>query len=429
MESRALPPKTITIKLSEEKPTCLVETKEHDIKIKAGMSEKTVYKNEKNNIFYVAKQPKPRNANTVFKFTTSTSSAEQHLKDLYLSATFNEVVAPMVAKALFGDAVAVPENYLHIDEKRMPTILSKQVKYLNEFLEQRKMMQGKKTPNDWSNIKKLPVRADLELTSDEAIIIGKLYAIALITNHWDIFNNINMANAGYITNEKNELIPTVIDWGNVFHIGFVGLTCDENTLEIKDDFNNAHVPHPSELKKECITGFTYSIPFDSVPFPYLPRQLVADLFLMGEDEIGKAIFQGFANMIEIAAKKVRSHPNIIQETINKSFDRISYDKNCEEQFINVKKLKITNINRYFFGIFKPKNENDYTLENILKERIEFLDNNIHRFRSTESIQQMAEEILGLYRESQRIISLLPERFLQGEKVPEGRMRVSCVPHT
>lgn len=289
-----------------------------------------------------------------------------------------EKLGPLVAKALWGDAVVVPETFYPTDiNTKDPQILTRFLKAkadeepFKEFmrpllnnvgLEKLSMLsedefvkffkknaalshftlslndvklptnadetaikafyQTMKTnpalcavevesPNFWLELKaaapnmQLPKAADLKITPEQKKILGKLYAMALITGHYDILNNINGTNSGSMAGK-----PVCVDWGNSFMIGFGGLTKDENIFQAK--MGEGKNQNPISLimgsadyttlqqqwssQEYGIGSNEFTFPFLEHVFPYLPRLLVQDIFNLDDPDV----FAGFKEFVEMA---------------------------------------------------------------------------------------------------------------------------------
>ena len=142
-----------------------------------------------------------------------------HLNDLLLEAAFGEVLYQLIGQTLF-DSFEATESYLHIDNGTgEPGIISKFRLDFNEFIE-KKLQAAIKTKmvsaRDWDT-HPIPSLEALDFNPQENYLLGKLYAVALITNDWDLVNNIMLSNSGCIgTTDSAEKIM-VVDGGNKFH--------------------------------------------------------------------------------------------------------------------------------------------------------------------------------------------------------------------
>lgn len=294
-----------------------------------------------------------------------------------------EKLGPLVAKALWGDAIVVPETYYPVEfNYNEPQILSRVLKeepateqfceFLGPILNKmclnristlgeepfldffrknadKKYFTFSSTDNDASNLAptaddsmvrayyqkmqqrpdlcrmeiespsvwlelkkadpsmKLPKLAELGLTPAQKQITGKLYAMALITGHYDIFNNINAVNSGSMSGK-----PACVDWGNNFMIGFGGLTKDEIAFNAemgsesnKNLFQLIVSSQDDEALLQEWASMEYGIgsnefafPYIELVFPYFPRQLVQDIFNLDDPDI----FSGFAEFVQLAAQ-------------------------------------------------------------------------------------------------------------------------------
>lgn len=214
-----------------------------------------------------------------------------HKDELRDAATATSVIASNIAREIFP-CLRVPDNHLACLPDGTPIVLSKLLPEEEKFVEFLKETNPIKTinpkkPTDWKDLLK---RSELILTEEQANVLGQIYYIALLLGHWDILNNIDLTNSGSVI-INNKLMPCIVDWGNCLGIGFGGVSQDLTA------FSNPQFKD-LELKTgaDPLTGFTGSVPFDTIVYPRLPRQLARDLFnLTGDDKISQAMLTGFKN--------------------------------------------------------------------------------------------------------------------------------------
>ncbi|MFI4957073.1 MAG: hypothetical protein ACHQAX_07705 [Gammaproteobacteria bacterium] len=271
-----------------------------------------------------------------------------HVSDTLCTFMHSEILGPKVARALWGDAIVVPDTFypahynpqnpqvisrfLRADSSRQedqfceflqPKINAYALKILND-LPLPKFMDLKnecgdlftlseenalsiKSPRFWTGLQKieptaqLPRLKDLNLNNLQKQIIGKLYAVALITGHYDVFNNIDGTNSGSIDGK-----PVSVDWGNGFISAFGGLTKVECTdtariqLLLEKDARTLQQEWTS--RPFNIRFNEHVMPFSDEVFPYLPRMLVQDLYDLNDPDI----FAGFNVFVEIAYQNLNN---------------------------------------------------------------------------------------------------------------------------
>lgn len=290
-----------------------------DEKNLSGLNPKAIYTNPEGARF-ILKVEKKRTVHNIYDPSTSKMSdpdrkaffdtspalsAKQtlHVAQLRDGATAMSVIASDIAKKLCPN-MAIPANVLVRLEDGTPAVLSRFLCFENgesaklvEFLSEKSVIKEKEakvqaetglsmTPKDWP--KQISV-SELELTEKEAFILGQIYYAGLLMGHWDLFNNINLSNSGYVIDENGALIPSIVDWGNCLGVGFGGVSQDASS------FNNPELD-PKVSEDNLITGFKGSVPFDSIVYPQLPRQLAAGLFDLdpsNPDKINQAVLSGF----------------------------------------------------------------------------------------------------------------------------------------
>ncbi len=318
----------------------------------------------------------------------------QHLNDLLFEAAFGEVLYQLIAKRLCK-SFEPTENYLHIDQETgEPGIISKFRIDFNEFIEKKLQVAIKKkmmSAGEWAT-QIIPNRDDLDFSPHENYLLGKLYALALLTNDWDLVNNIMLSNAGCLGSSDSSSKIMVVDGGNKFHFGFGGLTCDETSFQ-NIEFN----PHSTETHP--LTGFVSTLPFDGAVYLKLPRLLIPDLFLLTNPNV----FKGFKEAIEEARAALAANPFCIRQAIKEVELFITADSH-EETIKRFKDKRSTLINHsYYFST----SDSQYSLDTVLKARCHSLQISCARIEAGVSVEKINSELLQEYR-----ISQIPEIGIQ-----------------
>jgi hypothetical protein len=365
---------------------------------------------------YILKRPKKRTFSTIFKESFPTDLVQfrewtledfcqakaslppltiarlepyvLHLKDLLFEAAFGEILYQRIAQALFNKSFAATENYLHIDkETGVSCIISQFCPSFNEFLDKRLSALVKKRKMSVSEWDEHPAlrRDDLQFNTNEYYLLGKLYALALITNDWDLVNTIMLSNAGCMGDSSYANKIMVVDGGNKFHFGFDGLTCDETAFE-NNTFN------PKSTKKHPLKGYEHTLPFDEEVHLQLPRLLVPDLFSL----TNPAVYKGFQEGINEAKTALISNPFCIRQAIREAGYFITADSHKE----TLKRFwgkDGTLLNRSFYY---PRSSSTYNLESLLKSRCYSLVGICRRLEHGESEESINETTLTLYQKAQ-----------------------------
>ena len=198
----------------------------------------------------------------------------QHVNDLVLSHAALEVIAPRIGAAIMGDLLVAPQNCLHLHEGK-PLLISASVGMLEEFLSE--PFSDVTSPDYWLS-HPAPSFAELVKTEEQATILGQAYFVALLLDHYDLVNNINLSNFGYIRSKDGGLTLSIVDWGNCLGVGFGGLSADESAFS-NPQFAKASkwCRRPSSLPGDNM-GFQYVMPMGKIVYPLLPRQVVPNLF-------------------------------------------------------------------------------------------------------------------------------------------------------
>lgn len=354
---------------------------------------------------FFAKLTKPRKAIDIFTGSLANLSPDElakynfHVRRLVQKNAFLEVLSPQIAKAIFNslsEFIIIPENYFCIygDKEKddsYPFILSKSVgRGFDEFLTRVTAVQGAKTSGDHKE--KKPLKRDelklltnlkdassptVKLSIEQTEVLGKLYYVALLMMHWDIFNTINLSNSGCMVDEDKHLHPVIVDWGNSMGVGFLGVSADQTSFK--------NPAFPSSEGKPGLTGlagFEHTVPFDGVVYPILPRMLVPDLFEMtGKDELSKAMLKGFKEAHRVAMPSLENLAQRIKSSIE-----IVLQHYTAAQDVSYVREKLLETSFYFP---KDDNKNDYTLVNVMRERIHSLDNIIKELDKGNSMENIA----------------------------------------
>lgn len=420
----------------EGQPRSLVDAPSE--KVGVGLSEKS-FRQDDMHAKYIVKNPKSRTLGEIFggavydkelaaliqkykgvRFETSDSIKDEsdrkalkpyikHLQDLLVESALGEIIFSTVSGTLFPDSLASPETYLHIDSKTgVPQVLSKLLDGFNEFLDEKVQdlvpSEGPKptSPDYWTN-RKLPSREELGLSKQEDYLLGKLFAVALLCDDWDLLNNISLANAGCIGETAQARKIAIVDGGNKFHFGFGGLTKSETALK------NPEISSPENLEaKYNIKGFVAALPFEEAVYPHLPRQLVSGLFDLENPEV----YAGFKDAVKEALASLTKNPECIQEAIDSVFQRISL--NSAKEIVaalqdHAPNNKQVNINHsYYFppnpAELESKGEltsKPYTLNSMLRGRLASLQEIIRDIDAQKNPEVIAQEVFALYMDSQR----------------------------
>lgn len=345
----------------------------------------------------VANEDSPQNVLNQAENTLKTTEEEvlklqrqydAHRATLIESQSFLEVLGPCVAEKIFGNFIAVPQNYfcrrmLEGGHHRIPFVLSKGIANFNEFLSFAPIVKDKKAVKDWDG-QALPSRSDLAsiLTPEHAKALGKLHFVALLMGHLDVLNNINLSNSGVVPADDGGLIPAIVDWGNTMGAGFGGLSPAENAFR-NPDIN----PQIDNANNRGLSGFKHCVPFDTMVYPLLPRQLVSDLFDMSSSSaLSQAMLQGFEEAYELASKQ----QNQLDELIPSAIEETLKEHTAEEDRIYMGELLKEN-KRFYFP--QDHSENSYTLVNVIKGRIQSLSSVLKELHEGKSLNEIASERL------------------------------------
>ncbi|HAU1152405.1 TPA: hypothetical protein JBI12_10735 [Legionella pneumophila] len=315
-----------------QKDSTLIQGSESEL-LGKGLTKKLLMINQAQETF-LAKSPEPLSVKEVFrgyipekKLDVTTQAAQKHLFSLELELSFIEVLIPRFMRALFADQLMTPEVYLHVDKDSRIFVLSKLLDDFDEFL-------YSKVTNKFGYIldhKKIPSRKDLDLTEQEAYLVGQLYAAALIFNHWDILNS-RLLNAGKIK-IKGQTKACIVDFGFCVHLSYKGRHTDSLCLDDENFSRGKRINYRFfSLDYNRDYRHRFALPFDTMVGALLPHTLIEDLYqLSGNDRISTAMRNGFAAMIEQADKSIRSNPKLYEEVFSECLQRISNESSVKAE--------------------------------------------------------------------------------------------------
>lgn len=335
-----------------------------------GLNPQSLCYDEKGDLYFL-KTPKTRTDKEIFSNHAphlSSEAKQQHKVELQLQQSLHEMLESCLAKAIFGDMLIVPELDLYLTADKKPLIASKAVAGFQEFLRESKKVANKTKPEEWKGLQFQ--RSELNLAIEHAHVLGSLFYIALLMGHWDVVNNINLSNSGFVaikTVAGIRYLPVIVDWGNCGGVGFGGLSADETA------FQNPYFPSRAKYfgnkADNKITGFQYCIPFDTQVCVGLPRQIVSDLFDMNlnnkseeEKKFCVAMLAGFECARTQAQKSMQGSLNqLIQSCVKETLHHHTDDPQFLSKLINEQ-----------FYLTDKKNDKSFTLAAVLKGRFESL---------------------------------------------------------
>lgn len=255
-----------------------------------------------------------------------------HVVNTLINFMHTEIIGPKIAKAIWKDNMVVPETYYPSDINMLtPKIISKwleqpfdefvQTQLKKYYKEQISLHQDKalivqnlkqmhtdslieivdpsfeeidttnveqirfniKHAKFWhASIIKAPTLYQLGFNAAQKTHLGNLFAVALVTGHYDILNNISGTNSGIVAGTT-----CCVDWGNSFDIGFGGLSKAES-YAARYSAGTGHMSLES-----CY-------PYMGVVNPDLPRMLIPDIFDLNDPHIAS----GFRHYIELAHRSI-----------------------------------------------------------------------------------------------------------------------------
>ncbi len=387
--------KIILFHFNELGPMPVSETEGHPIAkaVSIGFNAKSVYTSDSDEL-YLTKKLFKFNAQDVFNQYLPgkielNPGIEKHLNDLLIESAYLECLAPLIAGRLFKDVLTVPDNYFYVDSNESVIIISKFINGFSEFLTNKHAVKGK-GPGFWEREKKpLPKREDLNLSEREAEIIGTLYAVALLFNHWDFLNNY-FRNSGYVRNDGN-YSACIIDWGQSLHQAELGQLCDSLTVMNPLFKLNAPIQYNFDSSSACFNRYEHSMPFDSRVYPLPKKSLIRDMYEMsGDDETSKTILRGFKNALVTARANLNSNSDLLKEAICDSEHMIAIDSH-----VTFDQLK-RSLNQEYYGFAASPTGSTYCLETLLKERLLDLEKIVVQLEQGRSLTSIAEEVRNEY---------------------------------
>lgn len=362
--------------------------------VSKGMNKKKVIRSQHNE-FFLLKTPGELNVNDVFqnylpqsKISVDSAQLNYHLANLRLEEAFLEILIPRMAAKMFAGVLVVPETYLHIELGHNIWIISKFLKNFDEFLSHKPCIKERSLFYD----DHLPTRADLELSEEEAYLLGQLYAVALVFNLWDLFNS-NLLNSGFIREEDGKNKAAIVDFGYAAHISYKGRHTDTLALSDPNFFPKKKISY-SFFGKNYREHYThsYALPMDRVVGPLFPHLVVSDLFDMhADDEISRTMLSGFTEAIETALKNVEANPSLLREAMEQAFLAISVDS-----IVQANVLK-GSLNPDFYSSSDSRQHN---LLDILQGRLLSAAELIPQFAQGVSALSIQEEVRDFYYDSQ-----------------------------
>lgn len=329
----------------------------------------------------------------------------QHVRDIMISNTALEILAPVIAKEIFGDDLIVPENTFFIDETGMPCTASKSVGDLDEFLTHHELVKNKKTPKDWDQNTKPTVEELLIIPGEseeesirKAELLGEAFAVALLMGHLDLVNNINLSNFGSVTDPvTGEKKLCIVDWGNCLGAGFGGLTSDESTFH-NPDFDRNQMP------QNPITGFQDVVPFDTEVVPRVPRQIVSDLFALGSTDnpkLRQAQLAGFDRVCRKMEAQFSHMETLVSHAIEETIMHVPKVVEIGDENVNQ-----DNRNQFVSALprtAQPAHQEEVgSLTNILKGRAQSLVKIRTELQAGKSLDEIAKNRLERIKASQNI---------------------------
>lgn len=322
-----------------------------------GITAKTILHDQHQHA-YLAKQPDPLTVEDVFKDYLPKAAIDPdspwqkaHIKSIELESAFLEVLMPSLVKALFGEHIVVPEVFLHVESDNSVYIISKLLPDFEEFLAHKPCLKEGKACFE----PKLPSRKDLALTKQEAFIIGQLYAVGLVINHWDLLNS-KLRNSGKARDK-----PAIVDFGFCAHLSYKGRHADSLPLD-DQNFNTDTKPNYNFFGQTYLQHYRHrhALPFDHQVAPMPTHTLIEDLYEMSKaDEISQAMQAGFEFMVTAAQQNIKQNPKLLVDAFQQTLDKISNESHIQPPQL------LAQINRNFYKAIPGS----YNLFSIIKGRL------------------------------------------------------------
>jgi hypothetical protein len=361
-----------------------------------GITEKSVLCDQ-SGAYYLIKKPDVLTVEDVFygyipdnQLQNPSFDPKEHIFSIQIEGAFLEILIPHMAGKMFEGILIVPENHLHVDAEKSIGVISKFINNFSEFLSKKKeVIKAPLFDREF-----LPKRADLSLTSEEAKIIGQLYAVALLFNLWDLFNS-KLLNSGYCIDIDDIKRAAIVDFGCGGTISYKGRHAD--ILALDDPlFSLDKKIHYSFFGQSYRNHYRHghALPFDKVVAPLLPHTVISDLFDMSKhDAISLSMLEGFIQAITIAEKNMAANPHLLEEALAQSYDAITLDS-----FIQAEELR-TQLNTEFYG--KPE-KRTHNLINLLQHRLGSVKKLVDQFKAGKPATTIQEEVRDYYYESQTL---------------------------
>lgn len=358
-----------------------------------GVNPKKIYKTLDGELF-LAKILRPFKGKDIFSKNLPNSDIlieevyKQHLHDLLIETAYVECLTPLLASRLFDGIFIAPKNYFHIGSDEV-LVLSNYIDSYNEFLAKKPLMHGWH-PDFWQS-RSVPNRDEVQLTCEEAEIVGVIFAVSTLFNNWDILNS-HLQNFGCV-NASAELKACIVDWGKSLHQATRGYLCDEDAFY--NHFFKPNTPITYNFNYQDYDPLRHSMPFDGRVFPLSKNCFVRDLFDMSaEDDISQAMLLGFQKAIDCAKENIDGNPNLFREALFASKELLTQDSVIEFSIFE------SSINKAFYGFEPTTGDDSYTLPVILEERLKELSLIAHHFREGVHLTHQSELVRDQYFRSQ-----------------------------
>lgn len=353
-----------------------------------GVTPKQIVKDLDEN-FYMVKSPEHLPVKEVFKdyipdpeLENDDEAKRQHIFDVQLEMAFLEVFYSKVCKKLFSEFLVVPELLLHVDSGHEIYVFSKLLEHFYEFLSHKPCVAEALLYNRAV----IPGREALELSMEEAHILGQLYAVSLVINHWDILNA-NLLNSG-LSRVEDRTLPAIVDFGLCGHLSYQGRHND--SLPFKDklfslgrtiELNNSSDHYLRYYRAE------HALPFDKKVGPLQPHRILNDLFdLSIQNPIALEMRKGFEFLIDHARQALMASPTILQEALTETLASVSNESAISRTAM------LERFNQNFYT-YQP---NSFNIFSIIKARVYDCVRLLEEFRSGQSMTSIHENVRDLY---------------------------------
>ncbi|MCF6777546.1 hypothetical protein L3V83_13335 [Thiotrichales bacterium 19X7-9] len=324
-----------------------------------------------------------------------------HIHNILLEQFCNEILFATLGSKLFPNTLAVPEVYLAYDEKEQkPFMLSKFFDHFDEFLHNKmKKLYPDDDLNDpkyWDEHKKPTVEA-LNLTDQEQYILGQLYAVALITGHYDVINNITMSNSGCVEMGDSAKRAAIVDLGPALGVAFSAKTSDELSAYNPGLFTQG------KIGKSQVGGYEHIFPFDRAVYLGLPRQIIGNELFNFDNE---NFIKGFESALMDAKAVINTNPQLINESVEQARELMV---SGTDDSLYTQKPLTTYGKAVFDDAFYQSTPGDDTkdnLSNILENRVDCLCHDLEVIKHaeqghrTEAIERINQDRVRLYQSVQ-----------------------------